>query len=150
MFTPLDRFLLCFKNCSGTVWTGVRAFFVEKLPLFKSFHTIPNQRMKWSSAKCTLDSGSVHIYLETLVLEKSWVSVAICAPTKAFRLGPDRFKNLSDTGHPSFNSRAKQSFSGPKIAPEVAFPVWEEALSDTHFALWVPYFTVRYIMWTPP
>ena len=68
--------------------------------------------------------------------------VVILAPTKAFRLGPDRFENLSDTIRSTFNSAAEQSCSGTKIVRELAFPVWTGTLFDTHLATF--FFTVRY------
>ena len=60
--------------------------------------------------------------------------VIILAPPKVFRLFLDRFKNLSDTIRSTFNSAAEQSCSGTKVVPELAFPVWTGALSNTHFA----------------
>ena len=68
--------------------------------------------------------------------------VVILAPPKVFRLFLDRLKNLSDTIRSTFNSAAEQSCSGTKIVPELAFPVWTGALSNTHFATFRV--TVRY------
>ena len=61
-----------------------------------------------------------------------------------FRLGPDRYEDLSDGIHFIFNSAsaAEQSCSRTKIVPELAFPLWTGALFDTHFSKFC--FTVRY------
>ena len=49
--------------------------------------------------------------------------IVILTPTKVFRLGSDRFENLSDAIRATFNSAAEQSCFGTKIVPALAFPV---------------------------
>ena len=134
--TVPDRFLLHFKSCSGTMWTGVRA----------------SLRCKNCTVRIvSFRSGSHHnCPLKSQLLTFAWTihhlpirgSVAVSAPTKLFRLGLDCFKNLSDTGRSTFDNGAEQSCSGAKIVPQLAFPVWTEALSDTYFA--TLHFTILY------
>ena len=74
------------------MWVGgVRASLrCKNCSLSKDFHTIPDSETE-------------------LVLEQFRGSVAISAPMKVFRPGPDGFKNLSDTGHSTFNSGTWQT-----------------------------------------
>ena len=71
--------------------------------------------------------------------------IVILTLKKAFRLGQNRFKNLSGTIHSTFNSAAEHSCSGTKIAPELAFPVWTGALFDTHLQ---PSVSLSCTVWT--
>ena len=87
-----------------------------------------------------------HILQRCLLIWKVYFpkrgSVAISAPIKVFRLGSDRFRNLSDTERSTFNSGAEQYCSGAETASKAAFLVWTEALSGTLSV--TLRFTIRY------
>ena len=130
--TVLDRFLLRFKGCSGTVWTGINILLrcrncSEAFPV-------------WTEALSVMQFATLSFDLKRS-FTKTRFRCNFCA-IKVFRLDSNRFKNLSDTERSTFNSGAEQYCSGTETASKAAFLVWTETLSGTLSA--TLRFTIRY------
>ena len=130
--TVLDRFLLHFKSCSGTVWTRIN----NLLRCRNCSEAFP----VWTEALSVMQFAKILFIWKDHLPKRG--SVAISALIKVFRLASDRFKHLSNTERSTFNSRAEQYCSGAETALKAAFLVWTEALSGTLSA--TLRFTIRY------
>ena len=83
----------------------------------RSFQSVPSEQKPYPSYNL---QRSLLIWKDHLPIRDF---AAISALVKVFRLGSERFKNLSDTEHFTFNSGAEQYCSGTETAQKAAFLV---------------------------